>query len=241
MNKSLKAGLLIIMLVVPALVFLFLKGFGENHYTLPRYVPRMDSATGQIMTARKVVNGKEITDTVFHTLPAFSLVNQAGKTVTEKSIAGKIHVADFFFARCPGLCPRMSSQMQRVQEAFMASNEVVIMSYSVDPSHDTVEKLQNYAQQYDAVPEKWHLLTGDKSEIYRLAKKGYFITAKEDDTTSGDLEDQFVHTEMFVLVDRDGVIRGYYKGTDPEEVDKLILEIKILLHEYTIQAKSSQS
>lgn len=241
MNKSIKAGILIAMLVVPALAFLFLKGFGENHYSLPRYIPRLDSTTGEIMTARKVVNGREVTDTVFRTLPPFRMVDQTGSVVTRETVKGKIHVADFFFARCPGICPKMSSQLQRVQEAFLNNPEVLILSYSVDPKHDTVAALQNYAEQYGAKAGKWHLLTGEKSEIYDLAKRGYFVTAKEDDTTSANLEDQFVHTEKFVLVDREGVIRGFYNGTDPEEVDKLILEIKVLLHEYDTTDKAANS
>jgi protein SCO1/2 len=232
MNKSLKAGILIAMLVVPALVFLFLKGFGQNHYSLPRYIPRIDSASGQIMTVQREVNGREITDTLFRTLPDFRMTNQQGQVVTQKAVKGKIHVADFFFARCLGICPKMSSQMQRVQEAFLKEPNVVILSYTVDPKNDSVPALQNYADQYEARAGKWHLLTGEKRDIYHLAKYGYYVTAKEDDTTSTNLEDQFVHTDKFVLVDRDGVIRGFYNGTSREDVDKLILEIKVLLHEY---------
>jgi protein SCO1/2 len=241
MNKSIKAGILIAMLVVPALVFLLLKGFGENHYYLPRYIPRLDSTTGQIMTARKVVNGKEITDTLFQSLPQFRMTDQTGGAVTRETVEGKIHVADFFFARCPGICHKMSSQLQRVQEAFLNNPEVLILSYSVDPKHDTVAALQNYAEQYGAKAGKWHLLTGEKADIYHLAKRGYYVTAKEDDTTATSIEDQFVHTDKFVLVDREGVIRGFYNGTDPEEVDKLILEIKVLLHENSTSDKAAKS
>ncbi len=240
MNKSLKAGILIAMLVVPALVFLFLKGFGENHYSLPRYLPQTNSR-GEILTVQREVNGREITDTLFHTLPDFRMVNQQGEVVTQAAVKGKIHVADFFFARCLGICPKMSSQMQRVQEAFLNDPNVVILSYTVDPQHDSVAALQNYAAQYEAKPGKWHLLTGQKEEIYHLAKRGYFVTAKEDDTTSTNLEEQFVHTDKFVLVDGDGVIRGFYNGTSREEVDKLILEIKVLLHEYKNNSKSTAS
>ncbi|MBD0257996.1 MAG: SCO family protein [Cytophagales bacterium] len=232
MNTSLKAGILIAMLVVPALVFLFLKGFGQNHYSLPRYIPRIDSASGRIMTVQREVNGREITDTLFRTLPDFRMTNQQGQVVTQEAVKGKIHVADFFFARCLGICPKMSSQLQRVQEAFLNDPNVVILSYTVDPEHDSVPAVQHYADQYEARAGKWHLLTGEKRDIYHLAKYGYYVTAKEDDTTSTNLEEQFVHTDKFVLVDRDGVIRGFYNGTSREDVDKLILEIKVLLHEY---------
>ncbi len=232
MNKYTKAGILLAMLLVPALFFLFLKGFGTNHFALPRYIPKIDSTTGQIVMTTTVVNGREVTDTVFQTIPDFELINQSGGKVNRASLSGKIHVADFFFARCPGICPKMSSQLRRVQDAFLNNPEVMILSYTVDPKNDTVAALQHYADQYGAKAGKWHLLTGEKSEIYNLAYYGYRVTAKEDDTTSINLEDQFVHTDKFVLVDKEGVIRGYYNGTDTEEVDKLIGEIKILLYEY---------
>jgi protein SCO1/2 len=135
----------------------------------------------------------------------------------------------------------MSSQLQRLQEAILNNPEVLILSYSVDPKHDTVAALQNYAEQYGAKAGKWHLLTGEKADIYHLAKRGYYVTAKEDDTTATSIEDQFVHTDKFVLVDREGVIRGFYNGTDPEEVDKLILEIKVLLHENSTSDKAAKS
>ena len=241
MNKTLKAGLLIAMLVVPALVFLLLKGFGQNHYSLPRYIPRIDSASGQVMTVRRELNGREVTDTLFRTLPDFRMTNQQGQVITQEAVKGKIHVADFFFARCPGICPKMSSQMQRVQDAFLNDSDVVILSYTVDPKNDTVAALERYADQYGAQPGRWHLLTGGKREIYDLAKRGYYVTAKEDDSTSTNLEDQFVHTDKFVLVDRDGVIRGFYNGTSREDVDKLILEIKVLLHESNNTAKTTAS
>jgi protein SCO1/2 len=239
MRTYIKAGLLLLVLVIPALAFLFLKNYGQNHYSLPRYIPRIDSTTGNILMETRVVNGKEITDTVFHKIPNFHLTDQHNNTITSRVIQDKIHVADFFFARCPGICPRMSSQMQRVQEAFLHNPDVLIMSYSVDPKNDTVEALASYAEQYGAIQGKWYLLTGEKEDIFRLAKKGYYVTAKEDNILSPNLEDRFVHTDKFVLVDRQGHIRGFYNGTDPEEVDKLILEIKILLSHNKSEQKQS--
>jgi protein SCO1/2 len=239
MRTYLKAGLLLLVLVIPALAFLFLKNYGQNHYSLPRYIPRIDSTTGNIMMRTSMVNGSEVTDTVFHVIPDFQLTDQHNNKVTSRVIQDKIHVADFFFARCPGICPKMSSQLQRVQEAFLDNPEVLIMSYSVDPKNDTVEALQNYAEQYGAIKDKWYLMTGEKEEIFRLAKKGYYVTAKEDNIQSPNLEDKFVHTDKFVLVDKQGHIRGFYNGTDPLEIDKLILEIKVLLSEYKAQQKRS--
>jgi protein SCO1/2 len=239
MRTYIKAGLLLLVLVIPALAFLFLKNFGQNHYSLPRYIPRMDSTTGNVVMETRLVEGKEITDTVFHTIPDFQLTDQHNNTVTSQVIKDKIHVADFFFARCLGICPKMTSQLQRVQEAFINNPEVVIMSYTVDPKNDTVEALQNYAEQYGAIKGKWYLMTGEKENIYRLAKKGYYVTAKEDNVQSANLEDKFVHTDKFVLVDKKGHIRGFYNGTDPKEVEKLILEIKVLLNEYKGQQNQS--
>jgi protein SCO1/2 len=239
MNTYIKAGLLVIVLVIPALAFLFLKNFGENHYSLPRYIPRMDSTTGNIMMETKVVDGKEVIDTAFHTIPDFKLTDQHNNQVTSAVIKDKIHVADFFFARCLGICPKMTSQLQRVQEAFLNNPDVLIMSYTVDPENDTVEALRNYADQYGAVKDKWYLMTGEKKVIYKLAKQGYYVTAKEDNVQSTNLEEKFVHTDKFVLVDKKGNIRGFYNGTDPKEIDKLILEIKVLLDEYKNQQDQS--
>ena len=239
MNTYIKAGLLVVVLVIPALAFLFLKNFGENHYSLPRYIPRIDSTTGNIMMETKVVDGQEVTDTAFHTIPDFKLTDQYNNQVTSAVTKDKIHVADFFFARCLGICPKMTSQLQRVQEAFLNNPDVLIMSYTVDPENDTVEALQNYAEQHGAVKDKWYLMTGEKKDIYKLAKQGYYVTAKEDNVQSSNLEEKFVHTDKFVLVDKQGHIRGFYNGTDPKEIDKLILEIKVLLDEYKNQQDQS--
>jgi protein SCO1/2 len=236
MRTSVKAGLLILLLVIPALTFIFLKNFGKNHYSLPRYIPRIDSTTGDVLMQTRVVEGKTITDTVYHTIPDFSLIDQHNDKVSRTLIEGKVHVADFFFARCPGICPKMSSQLQRVQEAFINNPDVVILSYSVDPKHDSVQALQNYAEQYGAIKGKWFLLTGEKNEIYNLAKNGYFISAMEGNVKSNDLEENFVHTDKFILIDKLGQIRGYYNGTDPADVDRLIVEMKVLLEEYKNQS-----
>ncbi|MDJ1479167.1 SCO family protein [Cytophagaceae bacterium YF14B1] len=231
--KNLKqAGILLILLALPALLFLFLRNSGKNHYSIGRYYPVIDSTSGQVKVGKQIIKGKESIDTLFHTVPDFELTNQDGKQVKGASLKGKVVVADFFFTRCPGMCKKMSSQMTRVQERFQNNPEIQIVSFSVDPENDTVPALRNYADMYDIKTEKWQLLTGDKPQIYRLAKYGYFVTAKENDPTAQNLEDQFVHTDKFVLVDKGGVIRGYYNGTNRKDVDRLITEIDILLQEY---------
>jgi protein SCO1/2 len=231
MSHFKKAGFLLFTLVVPALVFLFLRYFGQNHYTLPRYIPLIDSLTGEPLTRLVNVKGKQVRDTIFHTLPDFSLTDQEGKLANLSRVKGKIHVANFIFTRCPGQCPRMSAEMRRVQEAFEQEPSFLILSYTVDPEYDTPAVLKVYAQSLGAIPGKWNFLTGPKAEIYRMALKGYYVTAKEDKTSSQNLEDRFVHTDKLILVDPQGHIRGFYNGTDKKEVDRLILEAKVLLHE----------
>lgn len=232
MKNVKQAGILLLLLALPAFIFLFLRNTGKNHFAIPRYYPAIDSITGQVRLAKRTVAGKEMTDTLFHTVPDFELTNQDGKTVRGSSLKGKVFVADFFFTRCPGICKKMSSQMTRVQERFLNNPEVQIVSFSVDPENDTLAALREYADRYAIQTAKWQLLTGDKAQIYKLAKFGYFVTAKENDATAQELEDQFVHTDKFVLIDKDGQIRGYYNGTNRKDVDRLLTEIDILLREY---------
>ena len=142
-QKTIKAGILITALVVPALIFLYLKGFGENHYELPYLIPRIDSTTGNVMM-RKNPNPKwnqPEMDTVFHTVPAWTLTDENDKPFNGESLKGKIYVADFFFTRCGSICPKMSSQLTRLQDTFPQNDEVQIASFSVDPTHDTQKHL----------------------------------------------------------------------------------------------------
>jgi len=231
--KNLKqAGILLLLLALPAFLFLFLRSTGENHFAINRYYPLIDSTSGQVKLTKRMLNGREITDTLFHTVPDFRLTNQEGQAFTGTQLKGKVFVADFFFTRCPGMCKKMSSQLARVQERYLNNLDVQIVSFSVDPENDTVPALQQYAGIYGVRPDKWQLLTGEKAQIYKLAKYGYFVTAKEHDPEATNIEDQFVHTDKFVLVDKGGHIRGYYDGTNRKDVDRLITEIEILLQEY---------
>lgn len=233
MQKFIKAGILITALAVPAFVFLFLKGFGENHYQLPKMVPVIDSTTGEVKM-RKNPNprwNEPALDTVFHTIPAWSLIDENGKAFSSTQMRGKIYVADFFFTRCTSICPKMSTQLTRVQDVFANNPEVQLLSFSVDPTHDSPEKLQAYAQNYDAKPDKWHFLTGTRQQIYPLAVKGYYIPvadASEYDKAVKTPDETFIHSEKLILVDKQGYIRGFYDGTDKKDVDRLILEIKVL-------------
>lgn len=218
---SKRTGMLLLLLAVPVFVYLFLKFFGNNHYKLPTFFPR------DIIESES--DGKLSYDTVFHKVPFFAFPSSNGDTISSKTTEGKIYIADFFFTSCPGICKQMSSQLKRVQESILDNPEVLILSHSVDPENDSISVLKAYAEKHKAINGKWYFLTGEKNKIFDLAQKGYFISALEDSTSND--ADRFIHSDKFILVDKQKHIRGYYNGTDPKEVDRLILEIDVLLQE----------
>lgn len=175
----------------------------------------------------KKIAGVDGTDTIYHTIQPFSFINQFNDTVTEKTIANKIYVADFFFATCQSICPKMSSQLVHVQNAFKSDKDVLLLSHTVNPSNDTVEVLNGYAQTYGAIKNKWHLLTGNKKAIYDMARYSYLVNALEEDGSA----EGFLHSELFILIDKQKRIRGFYDGTDSVAVVKLISDIKLLKQE----------
>jgi protein SCO1/2 len=162
-----------------------------------------------------------------HTIADFKLVNQLGDTITNEDFAGKIYVADFFFATCPSICPIMSSNIAKLQEEFKDRPEVMFLSHSVTPQIDSVEALYNYGELYEANPERWMLTTGEKKHIYELARKSYFAVLDEGDGGKQD----FIHTENFILVDTDRRLRGFYDGTSEADMERLADEIEILWEE----------
>ncbi len=238
MQRFVKAGILIATLVVPALIFLFLKFFGQNHFVLPRYIPLIDSATNQPIL-KKIENPKfdqPAFDTVFHTIPQFSFVDQDNKIFTDEKTKGKIYVANFIFTRCGLICPKVTNQLARVQDTFLNKSEVIFVSHTVDPRFDTPEVLKKYAEKNEAINGKWYFITGEKKELYKMALKGYFVPisdASEYDKAISNPDEAFIHSEKMILVDKEGIIRGFYDGTDPKEVDRLMVEIKVLLDIYS--------
>jgi protein SCO1 len=225
-NKSFKVGILIAILAVPTFVFVFLKMFGQNYYTLPYLMPEMDE-TGQV-----VMKGA---DTVFHQIPAYELIDQNGQRFSSEQTKGKIYVADFFFTRCGTICPKISNNLTRIQSIFSADSNVVIVSHSVDPKHDSSAVLQKYAQKYDAKYGKWYFLTGEKKTIYDLAIKGYKLPvadASEYDNKIKSIDETFIHSEKLLLIDKEGYIRGIYDGTYSPDVERLIGEVKVLTEIY---------
>jgi protein SCO1/2 len=171
-------------------------------------------------------NGK--IDTTFHTVPDFHFTDQDGKIVTQKDFDGSIYVTDFFFTTCHSICPVMSDQMERVYNKYKNNPEVKFLSHTVDPEIDSVEQLKAYALKHNAQSGQWHFVTGEKAELYGIARKGYFLDAQEGDGGP----DDFIHTQNFALIDKDKRIRGYYDGIDSSDVDQLIKDIELLLKEY---------
>ncbi len=162
-----------------------------------------------------------------HHVADFSLTNQNGETVTLKNLEGKIYVTDFFFTTCGSICPKMTTQLSRVAAEFKNDPKVMLVSHTVDPETDSVSVLHEYATANNVDPKQWLMLTGDKKQIYNLARKSYFAVIDEPSQEGPD----FIHTENFVLVDSRKRLRGFYDGTSKEEVSKLISDIKLLLEE----------
>ncbi|WP_194974155.1 SCO family protein [Aquiflexum lacus] len=215
--RILQGLVLLCILMVPVLIIVFLKTFGSNRYDIPiLYENGIENPFSECVVE---ASGQ-------HYIPEFRLVTQENKERGKSEMEGKITIVDFFFTSCPSICPVMSTEMERVDDAFRNEEDVQIYSISIDPEFDTPEVLASYAQKHLATPDKWFFLTGDKSEIYNLARCGFILPTLDG---MGDPE-EFIHSDKFVLVDEVGRIRGYYSGTNREEVDKLILETKILLH-----------
>lgn len=165
-----------------------------------------------------------------HHILDFDLIDQNGDHVSLATTKGKVLLTDFFFTTCGSICPKMSTQLVRVQEAFHNDDRVMLLSHSVTPELDTVPVLAAYAERYGVDARRWRLLTGERKQIYALARKSYF--AVKDNGGKGDMSD-FVHTENFVLVDPQLRIRGFYDGTSPKEVDRAIADMRTLLGERT--------
>lgn len=222
MNKFTRAGILALILAIPALVLFLLYGTGKNYYKLPVF-----------FATDSTQEGGHYVVTNAHTVPSFQFKNQFGKDFSSQSLNGKIVVADFFFTTCPGICPKMTTQLSRVQEAFKENTDFRIVSFTVDPERDSVEALKRYADEFKADPTVWTFLTGNKDSIYTIAQKGFFVSALKD--TSQALPD-FIHSDKLILIDKRGWIRGYYNGTDRKDVDRLIREIQVLVYSYEHKA-----
>ncbi|WP_158979047.1 SCO family protein [Cellulophaga sp. L1A9] len=164
----------------------------------------------------------------FHKIPDFKLVNQLGDTLTQKNFDAKIYITDFFFTSCPGICPQMTNSMVGLQEKFKDDDAIVFLSHSVTPTIDTVKELKIYADRFGVIANKWHLVTGDKSEIYNLGRNEYFV--ENDLGTPKDIND-FLHSENFLLIDKNKHIRGIYNGLNRASMAQLLVDVKALENE----------
>ncbi|MEJ0054697.1 MAG: SCO family protein [Bacteroidota bacterium] len=169
----------------------------------------------------RIVEG---TDTVYHKIAPFKFVDQDSSVITNSVFSNKIYVADFFFTTCRTICPIMKSQMLRVYEATKEMPDVLILSHTIDPEYDTVALLHDFAKRLGVESNRWHFVTGVKDSIYKIAQTSYFATAMEDKAEP----DGFIHSGAFLLIDRQGRIRGKYDGTKEDDVNRLITDIKRL-------------
>ena len=175
----------------------------------------------------KLVDSSIIHVAKYHKISDFKLKNQNGKEITQANYKDKIYVADFFFTTCQDICPVMTKNMYQLQEELKNDNEILLLSHTVIPEIDTVEQLKEYAIENNVDDSKWNLLTGDKKQIYELARKSYL--AVEDSNFN---EFDMIHTENFMLIDKEKQIRGFYDGTNSEEINRLLKDIEILKQSY---------
>ncbi len=164
----------------------------------------------------------------FHKIADFELINQNNKTVTNKNYDGKIYIADFFFTTCPGICPIMTDNMITLQEEFLDDDQVLLLSHTVTPEIDSVSVLKSYSIEKGVIDSKWNMVTGDKKQIYNLARKSYLVAEDIEGSHFYDM----IHTENFVLVDSRRRIRGFYDGTDQESMNQLVDDVYILKKNY---------
>ena len=210
---------LIVMSVLSVLIFSGIYTLLQPQKTLPIFTPRD-------------VN-PELVDTTIqhigynHMVADFKFVNQNGKTITEKDYEGKIYVADFFFTTCQTICPIMTTNMAAIQKKIIDDDDVMLLSHSVTPQIDDVAQLKKYALEQGVDDKKWNLVTGDKKQIYELARKSYLAVK----TFGNGDEYDMIHTENFMLIDKKRQIRGFYDGTNKEDIERLLDDIKILKKE----------
>ena len=188
--------------------------------TLPIYSPSMVS--------KELVEENIQFIKKYHKIKDFSMKNQNGETITQEFYNDKIYVADFFFTTCPTICPIMTENMGYIQEKIKNDSDILLLSFSVTPEIDSVEQLKKYALEKNVIDSKWNLVTGNKKDIYNLARKSYLVAKTNGDGGKYDM----IHTENFVLVDKEKRIRGFYDGTNSKEMDQLLNDIKILKNSY---------
>lgn len=208
----------VVMLFVSGVIIYLFYNALQPKKILPVYTPAMvnsELVAAEIQHVRK-----------YHTIADFSLVNQNGDTITQEDYKDKIYIADFFFTTCPTICPIMTKNMASIQDKI--GDDVLLLSHSVTPQIDSVAQLKKYALEKGVDDSKWNLVTGDKKQIYELARKSYLAVKTDGDGGPFDM----IHTENFILVDKKKRIRGFYDGTDAEEVERLLEDLQVLKSSY---------
>jgi protein SCO1/2 len=221
-GKGRKIAVLVLMLVlIPAAIFLFWGSKG--HYTYLPYI------------GQREVNAPG--DTTYFTVPPFHFIDEDGRPFTDKDVEGKVLIVDFFFTRCTSICPKMSAQMQQLQLQLNEPKykDVLFLSHTVDPKHDTPEVLKAYAKRLEADPKRWKFLTGNAPDIYRQGNLGYLLSANADPSAA----EQFVHSPQFVLVDKRHHIRGMYDGTSTAAMRDLVTDLNMLIQEEADRARAA--
>ncbi|MEO5892716.1 MAG: SCO family protein [Ferruginibacter sp.] len=220
MNKKAILGLMLA-IVMPMTGYYMVKYYSDQAVHMPRryFYDSVD------VIAK---NGRSSTDTIWHKVKNMTFTNQLGKKVTLESLSGKILVVDFFFARCPSICPDMAKSMKRLQNSFINSNDSIVqfISVSIDPVHDSVPQLRKFADRYTNNHDSWWFVTGDKKEIYDFA-----LEELKANVADPNVDTAFIHTENFFLLDRDRVVRGWYDGLDTLKQAKLVSDIPLLMLE----------
>ncbi len=215
-NSKFKAIVGALIIIIPAIVLFILHFFGKNQFhTLPILGPKSLNNNG---------------DTIYHQLPNFTFTNQLNEPYGSDSLKGYIHVADFIFTTCNGICPKMSKNFQQLQEKISKYSDVKLVSISVDPKRDSVPALKEYAEKYQANPQYWKFLFAPQNQVIELASKGYFLPL---DVSGTGKEFGITHSEMAVLVDKDLRIRGFYDLTNPNNIKIIDEDIRMLKFEYS--------
>ena len=170
---------------------------------------------------------------VLNIVKPFSFERQDGRQISEKNVAGKVYAAEFFFTTCEGICPKMNRNMKKVFDEFKNENDFLILSHTVDPETDNIARLKTYADSLGADIKSWWFLTGSKDSLYKTARESYILDDPKNNATN--IDEQFIHTQFFALIDRNGQVRGIYDGLKKDEIEKLITDIKDLLKEKALQ------
>lgn len=220
MNRRAILGLMVA-IILPFAGYFIVKHYGEAAVQMPRRY-FFDS----VATTQK--NGKIVTDTIWHKVKNMTFTNQLGKTVNLDELNGKILVIDFFFTRCPSICPSMAKAMKRLQNSFVNSNDSIVqfISVSIDPEHDSVPQLRKFANRYTSNHDSWWFVTGNKKDLYDFALQE--IKANVADVN---VDTAFIHTENFFLLDKNRIVRGWYNGLDTVKQTTLVRDIPMLMLE----------